>query len=114
MLTFWSTQAVHLAHFIVKNLHVRDEEIQVVHLPIVFSALCEALQVGIFRYNGIFLTGVLVRFRSQALQREDPYRWYQTFCDYCMLLETKFLYLRSSNFLWMIHNQMPEARWILR
>ena len=43
---------IHLAHFIVKTLHVRDEEIQVVHLPIVFSALCEALQVGIFYING--------------------------------------------------------------
>ena len=53
MLTFCLTQAVHLTHFIVKNLHVRDEEIQVVHLPIVFSALCEALQVGILRYNRI-------------------------------------------------------------
>jgi len=40
-----------LARFILKTIHVRDEEIQTVHLPIVFSALCEALQVGIlFRH----------------------------------------------------------------
>lgn len=35
-----------------KTLHIRDEEIQVVHLPVVFSALCEALEVGIFSING--------------------------------------------------------------
>lgn len=37
-------EAVRLARFILKTIHVRDEEIQTVHLPIVFSALCEALQ----------------------------------------------------------------------
>lgn len=37
-------EAVRLARFILKSIHVRDEEIQTVHLPIVFSALCEALQ----------------------------------------------------------------------
>lgn len=47
ILIFWLTQAVRLARFILKTIHVRDEEIQTVHLPIVFSALCEALQVGI-------------------------------------------------------------------
>ena len=52
MLTFRLTQAVLLTHFIVKTLHVRDEEIRVVHLPIVFSALCEALQVRILSFNG--------------------------------------------------------------
>ncbi|KAI9513117.1 Dopey, N-terminal-domain-containing protein [Russula earlei] len=41
--------AVRLTRFILKSIHVRDEEIQVVHLPIVFSALCEALQVEITR-----------------------------------------------------------------
>jgi hypothetical protein len=46
MLTLPLTQAIRLTHFILKTLHVRDEEIQVVHLPLVFSALCEALQVG--------------------------------------------------------------------
>jgi len=46
MLIFLLTQAIRLSHFILKTLHTRDEEIQVVHLPIVFSALCEALQVG--------------------------------------------------------------------
>ncbi|KAH9996513.1 Dopey, N-terminal-domain-containing protein [Russula vinacea] len=40
-------EAIHLAHFIVKTLHIRDEEIQVVHLPVVFSALCEALEVQV-------------------------------------------------------------------
>lgn len=37
-------EAVRLARFILKTIHVRDEESQAVHLPIVFSALCEALQ----------------------------------------------------------------------
>ena len=46
MLIFPLTQTIRLTHFLLKTLHVRDEEIQVVHLPIVFSALCEALQVG--------------------------------------------------------------------
>lgn len=40
-------EAIRLTHFILKTLQVRDEETQVVHLPIVFSALCEALQVQI-------------------------------------------------------------------
>jgi hypothetical protein len=38
-------QAIRLSRFILKSIHVRDEEIQAVHLPIVFSALCEAVQV---------------------------------------------------------------------
>jgi hypothetical protein len=54
MLIFPLTQAIRLTHFILKTLHVRDEEIQVVHLPIVFSALCEALQVGeLFHQRGL-------------------------------------------------------------
>jgi len=52
MLIFPLTQAIRLTHFILKTLHVRDEEVQVVHLPIVFSALCEALQVGKVFING--------------------------------------------------------------
>ena len=40
-----------MARFILKSIHVRDEEIQTVHLPIVFSALCEALQVGFLSWH---------------------------------------------------------------
>ncbi|KAI0307632.1 Dopey, N-terminal-domain-containing protein [Multifurca ochricompacta] len=43
------SEVVRLTHFILKTIHVRDEEIQVVHLPIVFSALCEALKVQMAR-----------------------------------------------------------------
>jgi hypothetical protein len=52
MLIFPLTQAIRLTHFILKTLHVRDEETQVVHLPIGFSALGEAVQVGNLSFNG--------------------------------------------------------------
>jgi hypothetical protein len=45
ILNFQLIQAIRLSRFILKSIHVRDEEIQAVHLPIVFSALCEAVQV---------------------------------------------------------------------
>ncbi|KAH9982294.1 Dopey, N-terminal-domain-containing protein [Lactifluus volemus] len=38
-------EVIRLTRFILKTVHVRDEEIQLVHLPIVFSALCEAVQI---------------------------------------------------------------------
>jgi hypothetical protein len=66
-----------------------------------------------FSLTGPELTAVRVRFRSQAMQRGDPYQWCRTFCDSCMRLETRSLCLRFSNFLWMIHDQMPEAHWNL-
>jgi hypothetical protein len=46
-LIFRLIQAIRLARFILKTIHVRDEEIQAVHLPTVFSALCEAVQVRV-------------------------------------------------------------------
>jgi hypothetical protein len=48
ILKFQLIQAIQLTRFILKTIHVQDEEIQAIHLPIVFSALCEALQVRMF------------------------------------------------------------------
>jgi hypothetical protein len=105
MLIFPLTQAIRLTHFILKTLNVRDEEIQVVHLPIVFSALCEALQVGkTFPSTGLDLTEVYVRFGSQVIQQPVPYQCCQTFCDFYMSLGPRYLCLRSFNYLWMVHD----------
>ncbi|KAF8273824.1 Dopey, N-terminal-domain-containing protein [Lactarius quietus] len=57
-------EAVRLARFILKSIHVRDEEIQTVHLPIVFSALCEALQNQIMQNS----TGGSLPIMSDTLQ----------------------------------------------
>jgi len=62
-----------------------------------------------FQSPGLQLTNVHVRFRSHAIQREGPYQWRQTSCDSSMHLKTRFLHLHSSNFLWKIHPQVPEA-----
>jgi hypothetical protein len=55
------------------------------------------------------LTALHVRFRSHVIQREGPYQWRQTFCDFSMHLKMKFLHLHSSNFLRLIHCQLPMA-----
>src|SRR6266436_3377908 len=68
----------------------------------------------LFPSTGLDLTEVHVRFRSQVIQQRVRYQWRQTFCGFYMSLETRYLCLRSSDFLWMIRDQMPEAHWTLR
>ncbi|KAI0271467.1 Dopey, N-terminal-domain-containing protein [Gloeopeniophorella convolvens] len=49
-------ETIRLARFILRTVHVRDDEIQTIHLPIVFSALCEALQVRLSHNANVALS----------------------------------------------------------
>ena len=40
------TEAIHMTKFLLGTFHVQDEEIQTIHLPIVFSAISECISVG--------------------------------------------------------------------
>ena len=39
------TGAIHLTKFLLETFHVQDEEVQTIHLPIVFSAISESIRV---------------------------------------------------------------------
>ena len=39
------TEAIHMTKFLLGTFHVQDEEVQTIHLPIVFSAISESIRV---------------------------------------------------------------------
>lgn len=39
------TEAIHMTKFLLETFQVQDEEVQTIHLPIVFSAISESIRV---------------------------------------------------------------------
>ena len=39
-------EAIHMTKFLLETFQVQDEEVQTIHLPIVFSAISESIRVG--------------------------------------------------------------------
>ena len=39
------TEAIHMTKFLLETFQVQDEEVQTIHLPIVFSAISETIRV---------------------------------------------------------------------
>ena len=44
------TEAIHMTKFLLGSFHVQDEEVQTIHLPIIFSAISESVRVSLSHF----------------------------------------------------------------
>ena len=60
-------QAIRMIKFLLESFHVQDEEIQTIHLPIVFSTLSEIIRVGMINLESLHPTYIFFRCTSKKI-----------------------------------------------